>query len=179
MWLINFRMNNAWLTNYIEDFKWRLHFQFGAAFWKVVIREVHFERPNRIWRALKTSIWNTAVCSYAIKCHSLLANSGNDFQSKQNKIRYNKCCPNKAFHRTSSFVNTNPAINASNSQTSIMLKYETWDHWKEQIKLCGIRRPINIYEADNLDIHVGEDSSNTNLCPNVLPHQPCTFYTSL
>jgi hypothetical protein len=33
-------------------------FQFGVAFWKSVLREVYFERPNRVWRALKTSILN-------------------------------------------------------------------------------------------------------------------------
>ena len=42
--------------NYIEDFKWRLHIQFGVAFWRVVLREVYFEGPSRIWRAMKTSI---------------------------------------------------------------------------------------------------------------------------
>ena len=34
--------------------------QFGVAFWRVVLREVYFEGPNRVWRALKTSIWNIA-----------------------------------------------------------------------------------------------------------------------
>ena len=48
-----------WLAYYIEDFKWHLHFQFGVAFWRVVLREVYFEGPNRVWRALKTSILNT------------------------------------------------------------------------------------------------------------------------
>ena len=43
-----------WRTDYIEDFKWRLHGQFGVAFWRVVLREVYFEGPNRVWRALKT-----------------------------------------------------------------------------------------------------------------------------
>jgi hypothetical protein len=43
-----------WWVDCIEDFKWRLHFQFGVAFWRVVLREVYFEGPNRIWRALKT-----------------------------------------------------------------------------------------------------------------------------
>jgi hypothetical protein len=33
-------------------------FQFGVAFWRVVLREVYFEGPNRIWRALKISILN-------------------------------------------------------------------------------------------------------------------------
>ena len=47
-----------WGADYIEDFKWRLHFQFGVAFWRVVLREVYFEGPNRVWRALKTSILN-------------------------------------------------------------------------------------------------------------------------
>jgi hypothetical protein len=26
-----------WRTYYIEDFKWRLHFQFGVAFWRIVL----------------------------------------------------------------------------------------------------------------------------------------------
>ena len=38
--------------------QWRLHFQFGVAFWRVVLREVYFEGPHRVWRALKTSILN-------------------------------------------------------------------------------------------------------------------------
>ena len=47
-------------ANSIADFKWRLlHFQFGGAFWKVVLREAYFEGPNRVWRALKTSILST------------------------------------------------------------------------------------------------------------------------
>ena len=48
-----------WWTEYIEDFKWCLHFQFGVAYWRVALREEYFEKPNRIWRALKTSILNT------------------------------------------------------------------------------------------------------------------------
>ena len=48
-----------WQTYYIEDFKWRLHFQFEVAFWRVVLREVYFEGPNCVWMALKTSILNT------------------------------------------------------------------------------------------------------------------------
>ena len=43
-----------WRAYYIEDLKWRLHFQFGVAFWRVVLREVYFEGPNRVWRASKT-----------------------------------------------------------------------------------------------------------------------------
>ena len=49
-----------WCADDTEDFKWHLHFQFGVAFWRVVLREVYFEGPNRVWRALKTSIVNTA-----------------------------------------------------------------------------------------------------------------------
>ena len=48
-----------WRTDYIENFKWHLHFQFGVAFWRVVLSEVYFEGPKRVWRALKTSILNT------------------------------------------------------------------------------------------------------------------------
>ena len=48
-----------WHAYYIEDLKWRPHSQFGVAFWWVVLREAYFEGPNRVWRALKTSILNT------------------------------------------------------------------------------------------------------------------------
>ena len=48
-----------WHAYYIEGFQWCLHFQFGVAFCRVVLREVCFEGPNRVWRALKTSILNT------------------------------------------------------------------------------------------------------------------------
>ena len=50
--------------DYIEDFEWCLHFQFGVVFWRVVVREVYFEGPNRIWRALKTSILNIVANSH-------------------------------------------------------------------------------------------------------------------
>ena len=30
--------------------------QIGVAFWRVVLREIYFEGPNRIWRGLKTSL---------------------------------------------------------------------------------------------------------------------------
>jgi hypothetical protein len=49
-----------WWAYYTEDFKGRLHFQFGFAIWRIVLREAYFEGPNRIWRALKTSILNIA-----------------------------------------------------------------------------------------------------------------------
>ena len=45
-----------WRAYYIKDLKWRLRFQFGVAFRRVVWREVYFGVPNRTWRALKTSI---------------------------------------------------------------------------------------------------------------------------
>ena len=54
-----------WWADYIKDFKWRLHFQFGVAFSRVVLREVYFEGPNRIWRTLKTSILN--IVSHTLK----------------------------------------------------------------------------------------------------------------
>jgi hypothetical protein len=47
-----------WHAIYIEDFKWCLHFQFGVALGRAILREVYFEGPNRIWRAMKTSILN-------------------------------------------------------------------------------------------------------------------------
>ena len=61
-----------WRADYIEDFKWRLHFQFGVALWRVVLREVYFEGSNRVWRALKTSILNTAsFCMWILDiCYS-------------------------------------------------------------------------------------------------------------
>ena len=49
-----------WRVDYFEDFKWCLHFQIGVAFWRVVLREVYLEESNLFWRALKTSILNTA-----------------------------------------------------------------------------------------------------------------------
>ena len=45
-----------WHAYHIENFEWRLHFQFGVAFWRVVLREVYFEGPDCVWRPLKTSI---------------------------------------------------------------------------------------------------------------------------
>ena len=42
-----------WRAYCTKDFKWRLHFQFGIAFWRG-----YFEGPNRVWRALKTWILN-------------------------------------------------------------------------------------------------------------------------
>ena len=39
-------------------FKWRLHFQYGVAFRRVLLGEVYFEGPNHIWRALNTSLLN-------------------------------------------------------------------------------------------------------------------------
>ena len=47
-----------WCADHIKDFKWLLHFQFEVAFWKVLLREAYFERPNRIRSASKTSISN-------------------------------------------------------------------------------------------------------------------------
>ena len=44
-----------WWANYINNCNWRLHFQFGVAFRRVLLREIYFEGPNRVWRALKTS----------------------------------------------------------------------------------------------------------------------------
>jgi hypothetical protein len=48
-----------WRAYYIEDFKRRLHFQYGVALWRVVLWEVYLVGPNHVWRALKTSILNT------------------------------------------------------------------------------------------------------------------------
>ena len=45
-----------WRADYVEHFKIHLHF----LIWGFVLREVYFEGPNRVWRALKTSILNIA-----------------------------------------------------------------------------------------------------------------------
>ena len=43
-----------WRADNIDDFKWYLQFQIG--FCRVALREVYFEGPNRVWRALTTLI---------------------------------------------------------------------------------------------------------------------------
>ena len=73
-----------WRANYLEDFKWGLHFQIGVAFWRVVLREVYFEGPYHVWRALKTSILNIGFytlykcsslkCAHAFQCEALQNN---------------------------------------------------------------------------------------------------------
>ena len=51
----------VWQANCIEDFKWRLHFQDGVAFWRGCFEGRYiFEGPNRVWRASKTSTLNTS-----------------------------------------------------------------------------------------------------------------------
>ena len=37
-----------WWVDYIEDFKWCLHFQFGVAFWKVVLRCIFWRAKSRL-----------------------------------------------------------------------------------------------------------------------------------
>jgi hypothetical protein len=49
-----------WRTDHIEDFKWRLHLQFGVAFWRLFWERYIFEGPNGVWRALKPSILSIA-----------------------------------------------------------------------------------------------------------------------
>ena len=49
-----------WWANCIEDFKWRLHFQFGVVFGRVVLREVYFEGH---WRLQSRTL------TMAFKCH--------------------------------------------------------------------------------------------------------------
>jgi hypothetical protein len=46
-----------WHAYYTGDFKWRLHFQFGVTFWRVVFeRGILWRAKSHVWRALKTSI---------------------------------------------------------------------------------------------------------------------------
>ena len=47
-----------WRAEYIEDFRWRLHFAIWGCVLKGCLREVCFEGPHRVWNALKTSILN-------------------------------------------------------------------------------------------------------------------------
>jgi hypothetical protein len=61
-----------WWIDYIEHFKWRLHFQSGVAFWRVVLREAYFEGPSRVWRALVTSILNIDTHQFQKSLISLL-----------------------------------------------------------------------------------------------------------
>ena len=56
-----------WVDN-IKDFTWRLHFQCGVAFWRIILREVYFVVPNHVWRTLKTSILNTVNVSWYLAC---------------------------------------------------------------------------------------------------------------
>ena len=60
-----------WRANYIKNFKRCLHFKFGVAFWRVVLREVYFEGPNRVWRI---SILNTAQQALRLVPESFLGN---------------------------------------------------------------------------------------------------------
>ena len=81
-----------WWVDYIEDFKWCLHFQFGVAFWRVVLRKVYFEGPNRVWRALKTSILNTAPTTIitSITCDMITSNKVH-LQKGDNSMQANTC----------------------------------------------------------------------------------------
>ena len=42
-----------WWADYIEDFKWRLHFQSRVAFWRVILREVHFKGPKSCLKGIQ------------------------------------------------------------------------------------------------------------------------------
>ena len=39
-------VKTTWWADYIGDFEWRLHFQYGVVYWKVVLREVYIWRAN-------------------------------------------------------------------------------------------------------------------------------------
>ena len=51
----------SWRGDYIEDFKWCLHFQYGVVFSRVILREVYFEGLNCVWKALNigSQAWTT------------------------------------------------------------------------------------------------------------------------
>ena len=42
-----------WWADYIEDFKWRLHFQSRVAFWRVILREVYFKGPKSCLKGIQ------------------------------------------------------------------------------------------------------------------------------
>lgn len=48
-----------WRAYHIEDFKWRLHFQSGVAFWRVDLREVYYEGPHHVRGHWRLQSWNT------------------------------------------------------------------------------------------------------------------------
>ena len=60
-----------WRAYYIEDFKWRLRFRFGVAFWRVVLWEVYFKGPNCLWRALRTSVLTIATTCTRAEPHGI------------------------------------------------------------------------------------------------------------
>ena len=49
-----------WWEDCIEDFKWRCHFQFGVAFWRVVFERGIFWRAKSRLKGIETSILNTS-----------------------------------------------------------------------------------------------------------------------
>ena len=50
-----------WRTYYTERHQVTSSFPSRVVLWRVVLRDVYFEGPNRVWRALKTSILDTAT----------------------------------------------------------------------------------------------------------------------
>ena len=86
-----------WQVDYAEDFKWCLHFQFGVAFWRALLRAVNFEAPNRVWRALKTSILNTAIGARRLGvewfvCGPKMANSKSGGPKRTQWLARYRCC---------------------------------------------------------------------------------------
>ena len=59
-----------WRVDYIENFKWRLHFQFGVVFWRAILRAVYLERPNCVeghwrlqsWILMLARLWLSPNC---------------------------------------------------------------------------------------------------------------------
>ena len=69
-------MNRVWRAKYIEDFNdvfiFYLGLCFKGLFWERYTLK-HFEGPNCVWRALKTSIWSI-VCEYYSVCYFMSSN---------------------------------------------------------------------------------------------------------
>ena len=87
-----------WRADYIEDFKWHLHFQLGVAFWRVVLRELYFEEPNHVWRALKASLLNIGTRQTLSTPYELWGGgvkSGRGQPSWENFDMSENCCPTR------------------------------------------------------------------------------------
>ena len=137
-----------WRAYYIEDFKWRLHFQFGVAFWRVK-RYVNFEGPNRVWRALKTSILNTGGKAL---CHTPCMRS---VHKLQNPICPNGICPRSVYFAIMSIFLTTEVLKVTKSKVQ-NLPFECW--WTSYtLKMPLTRWPELALQCINDEWHHASD----------------------